>query len=110
MNEAREAVTQVLDLNEKETRHTGDTMVLLAIVVLGTILATHASATERGTNGAYGSGGFRNYPPGAGIQGPVIAVPAMQPPVFNPSIPYTVPQSPEVPVSPASPGSVFGNH
>jgi hypothetical protein len=110
MNEAREVATQVLDLNEKKMRHTRDTMTLLAIVVLGTILATHASATGRGANGVYGSGGFHNYPPGAGSQGPVITVPARQQPIFNPSIPYTVPQSPEVPVSPASPGSVFGNH
>jgi hypothetical protein len=109
MNEAR-AVTRVVDLTEKEMRHTRNTMILLAIVVVGTILATHASATERGANGVYGSGGFHNYPPGAGFQAPVITVPAMQPPVFNPSIPYTVPQSPEAPVSPASPGSVFGNH
>jgi hypothetical protein len=35
--------------------------------------------------------------------------PSMPPPVFNPSTPYTVPATPEVPVSPASPGSVFGN-
>jgi hypothetical protein len=30
-------------------------------------------------------------------------------PTFNPSTPYTVPQLRETPVSPASPGSVFGN-
>jgi hypothetical protein len=28
-------------------------------------------------------------------------------PIYNPSTPYTVTQSPEVPVSPASPGSLF---
>jgi hypothetical protein len=28
-------------------------------------------------------------------------------PIYNSSIPYTVPQSPEVGVSPASPGSLF---
>jgi hypothetical protein len=35
--------------------------------------------------------------------------PSMPPPAFNPSSPYTVPQSRETPVSPASPGSVFGS-
>jgi hypothetical protein len=35
--------------------------------------------------------------------------PSMPPPVFNPSSTYTVPQSPETAVSPASPGSVFGS-
>jgi hypothetical protein len=96
-------------LNEKEMCHARNTMILLAIVVLGTMVATHASATGRGATGVYGNG-FHNYPPPTGFQGPVITVPAMQPPAFNPSIPYTVPQSPEVPVSPASPGSVFRNH
>jgi hypothetical protein len=35
-------------------------------------------------------------------------VPTMPPPTFNPSSQYTVAPSPETPVSPASPGSVFG--
>jgi hypothetical protein len=35
--------------------------------------------------------------------------PLMPPPAFNPSNPYTVPQLREAPVSPASPGSVFGS-
>jgi hypothetical protein len=40
--------------------------------------------------------------------GPLLnSVPSMPPPIFNPSSPYTVPPSPETPVSPASPGSVF---
>jgi hypothetical protein len=42
-----------------------------------------------------------------GIGVPLIASVPMTPPIFNPSTPYTVTQSPEVPVSPASPGSVF---
>jgi hypothetical protein len=36
------------------------------------------------------------------------SVPPAPAPIFNPSIPYTVPQTPEMPVSPASPGSIFG--
>jgi len=35
--------------------------------------------------------------------------PSMPPPAFNPSSPYTAPQSRESPVSPASPGSLFGS-
>ena len=35
-------------------------------------------------------------------------VPTMPPPTFNPSSSYTVAPSREAPVSPASPGSVFG--
>jgi hypothetical protein len=35
--------------------------------------------------------------------------PSMPPSAFNPSSPYTVSQSRESPVSPASPGSVFGS-
>ena len=35
-------------------------------------------------------------------------VPSMPAPIFNPSSPYTVPQARETPVSPASPGSIFG--
>jgi hypothetical protein len=31
----------------------------------------------------------------------------MTSPIYNPSTPYTVTQSPEVPVSPASPESLF---
>jgi hypothetical protein len=36
------------------------------------------------------------------------SVPPPPAPIFNPSIPYTVPQTPETPISPASPGSIFG--
>ena len=43
----------------------------------------------------------------AGVGVPLIGSVPMTPPIFNPSTPYTVTQSPEVPVSPASPGSVF---
>jgi hypothetical protein len=40
---------------------------------------------------------------------PLDRAPSMPPPIFNTSRPYTVPQSRETPVSPASPGSVFGS-
>ena len=38
---------------------------------------------------------------------PLIGNAPMTSPIYNPSTPYTVPQSPEVGVSPASPGSLF---
>jgi hypothetical protein len=49
---------------------------------------------------------------GGGFHSPVFAPPPVfnnPAPVFNPSEPYTVPETRETPVSPASPGSVFGN-
>jgi hypothetical protein len=56
-------------------------------------------------------GGAGGHAPGAtrGLSGPMLdSGPSMPGPTFNPSVPYTVPQSPETSVSPASPGSVFG--
>ena len=38
---------------------------------------------------------------------PLIGSAPMTSPIYNPSTPYTVPQSPEVGISPASPGSLF---
>jgi hypothetical protein len=71
-------------------------LVALAVVALlaGTV-ATNALAAGQG-------GGHMG-----GIGVPLIGSVPMTPPVFNPSTPYTVTPSPEVPVSPASPGSVF---
>jgi hypothetical protein len=75
----------------------------------------YQEAMAVGTSGGLGlSGGFEGGNVGGGFRSsafvsappPVINNPA---PVFNPSEPYTLPQSPETPVSPASPGSVFGN-
>jgi hypothetical protein len=71
-------------------------------------MATQAWAAGRST-GVYGNV-FHNSPPPSAFQGPVITAPAMPPPAFNLTVPYTVPQAPEVPVSPASPGSVFSHH
>jgi hypothetical protein len=97
--------------NDKEMHHTRNAMILLAIAALGTMAATHALAAQSGSNGVHFEGGLQSNRAGGAFQGQVIErVPAMPPPTFNPSTPYTVPQSPEVPVSPASPGSVFGNH
>jgi hypothetical protein len=82
-----------------------NTMTLLAAITLSAAVATDALAAERDVgSGGHGvghiAGGFRGPSPDR--------IPSM-PPVFNPSSPYTVPQSRETPVSPASPGSIFGN-
>jgi hypothetical protein len=85
-------------------------MILLAIVMLGTAMATHAFAAGRLGNNVGLSEGFHGGHVRSGFHGSIIdTAPTMPAPSFNPSDPYTVPQSPETPVSPASPGSVFGN-
>jgi hypothetical protein len=99
--------------NEQQTR-IRDAMILLAIVMLGTAVGTHAFAAGRMGGGVGFSGGFGNGHVSGGFHSPVFnggppPVFNMPAPVFNPSESYTVPQSPETPVSPASPGSVFGN-
>lgn len=61
---------------------------------------------------AGGSSGLGLSQVGGGFHSPVFAPPPVfnnPAPVFNPSEPYTVPETRETPVSPASPGSVFGN-
>jgi hypothetical protein len=82
------------------------------IIVLTAITFTTAAATEvlaAGRGGGHGSGAFGGAHMGSEFRGPLLdSVPSMRP-VFNPSAPYTVPQSPETPVSPASPGAIFGN-
>jgi hypothetical protein len=84
-------------------------MVLLAIVMLGTAMATHAFAAGGHMGGGLG-GGFGGGHMSHGFTPPIIdQAPTMPAPTFNPSESYTLPQTPEAPVSPASPGSVFGN-
>ena len=79
-------------------------VILLAAITLSIAVATDGLAAGRGGRGG---GGLRG-----GIDGTLFSngprnPPRMWPPIFNPSSPYTVPPSPETPVSPASPGSVF---
>jgi hypothetical protein len=75
-------------------------VILIAAMALSTAVTTGALAA--------GHGGGSHI--GARFHGPIVeSVPEMAAPVFNPSTPYTVPQGRETPVSPASPGSVFGN-
>ena len=84
-------------------------VIATAIAVLGLTSQAFARAGGLGLNGGFGgvraasgfhSSAFVSAPP------PVFNSPA---PVFNPSESYTLPESRETPVSPASPGSVFGN-
>jgi len=82
-------------------------LITLAAIAFSTAAATGASAARRGGEGvtaAAGEGHFRG-----GYVPMQEGVPQAPPPVFNPSLPYTVPAPGETPVSPASPGSVFGN-
>jgi hypothetical protein len=84
-----------------------NTMIVLAAVMLTAAAATDALAAGRGGGGG---GGARSGHMGRGVGGPWLNnVPSLPAPIFNPSTPYTVPQLRETPVSPASPGSVFGN-
>ena len=94
----------------RQTSRTRNAMILLALVMLGTAVATHALAAGRMGGGLGLDSGFRGGHTSHGFQPPILdEAPTMPAPTFNPSDPYTVPQSPETPVSPASPGSVFGN-
>jgi hypothetical protein len=96
MNESKATVMQVF---------------LLAAIVLATVAVKGALAAEPGSTNVPGSGGFQSNHVNAGFGGSTFdRAPAMPPPVFNQSNPYTMPQSPERPVSPASPGSIFGDH
>ena len=75
------------------------------LVVLG---AAALLAGMVGTDAlAAGHGGFAGGHVGGRFGAPLIDSAPMTSPIYNPSKPYTVTQSPEVPVSPASPGSVF---
>jgi hypothetical protein len=83
------------------------TFFLAAGVAFFNACAAVEYAHAQGTNTAPHAQG-RNPMPSA--SSPLLdRAPAMPPPAFNPSSPYTVPQSREAPVSPASPGSVFGS-
>jgi hypothetical protein len=113
---ARRARAIAIEVNqsvEQQSFRTRKVMVLLAVAMLGTAMATHAFAAGRvgGTGGGLGlGGGFHGGHMSHGFQPPVLdEAPAMPAPTFNPSESYTLPQSPENAVSPASPGSVFGN-
>ena len=76
---------------------------LAAAALLAGMVATDAMAAEHGGFG----GGHMGGHVGGRFGGPLIGSAPMTSLIYNPSTPYTVPQSPEVGVSPASPGSLF---
>jgi hypothetical protein len=80
------------------------TAMIFATVALSAALATDAMAA---VHGSHDHGGHH----GAGLRGSAPNSPgsALPPPTVNPSSGYTVPQSPETPVSPGGPDSAFGN-
>jgi hypothetical protein len=93
------------NIKQKSIRRT--VVIALAAITLSTAAVTGAPAAERGgesVTGGAGEGEIR----GGGVPFQESA-PQLPPPIFNPSSPYTVPAPGEIPVSPASPGSVFGN-
>jgi hypothetical protein len=80
--------------------------VLAAAALLAGLTATSALAAGQGRGGLGGGLGAGRFD---GAEPFLNEIPSTPPPIFNPSSPYTVPQSAETPVSPGSPGSVFGN-
>ena len=83
--------------------------VVAAAALLVGMMAVATDALAAGHGGG-GGGRFGGGHMGRGVGGPWLNnVPSLPAPIFNPSTPYTVPSSRETPVSPASPGSVFGN-
>jgi hypothetical protein len=72
---------------------------LAAAALLAGAVATNALAA--------GHGGFGGGHMGGRFGEPLIGSVPMTSPIYNPSTPYTVTQSPEEHVSPASPGSLF---
>jgi hypothetical protein len=101
---------QLQNEDVRQTSRMRNAMILLAVVMLGTAVATHAFAAGRMGGGFGLDSGSRGGHMSHGFQPPILdEAPTMPAPTFNPSDPYTVPQSPETPVSPASPGSLFGN-
>jgi hypothetical protein len=74
-------------------------VLLTAAVFLAGMVATDALAAGHGRFGAGHFGGRFGVP--LTNSAPTVS------PIYNPSTPYTVPQPPEVSVSPAIPGSVF---
>jgi hypothetical protein len=84
-------------------------MVLFTLLMFETALAPFAMAAERGSTGVPAGARSQSNHIG-GFDRPLDRAPALPPPTFNQSTPYTAPQSPERSVSPGSPGSVFGDH
>jgi hypothetical protein len=77
-----------------------------SVALIGAGVAIEPAHAQGEISGAHSPGASR----GLSVPPPLLdSVPSTPAPNFNPSTPYTVPQSSETPVSPASPGSVFGS-
>jgi hypothetical protein len=100
-----------LNQNNEQKSIPHKTLIVLATIALSMAVVTDAMAARFGGDGSgHGGAGFGGGHISRGFRGPLPEnVPSMPSPVFNPSEPYTLPESPEIPVSPASPGSIFGN-
>jgi hypothetical protein len=84
-----------------KTQMHGKAITIAAVVMLGLATTGGAALARIGGFGAgHVGGGFFGGP----NMGDTISTPS---PIFNPGSGYTVPVSPETPVSPASPGSIF---
>ena len=70
----------------------------VAALLAGTVATSALPAGHGRAPGRYLGGRFGQ---------PLIGSAPMTSPIYNPSTPYTAPQSPEVGISPASPGSLF---
>jgi len=92
-------------VKQKSIAHSA--MIVLTAVALSTALATDALAA--GPGGGIHGGGFGASHIAGRFRGPIMEGVPSPTPEFNPSSPYTVPQSRETPVSAGSPGSIFGN-
>jgi hypothetical protein len=75
-------------------------------VLASAALLIGAIATGAEARGGFGGGHMGGHM-GGGFGEPLIGGQITTSPIYNPSSPYTVTQSPEVGVSPASPGSLF---
>jgi hypothetical protein len=83
------------------------TLFLVATMAFAGAYMALEHAHAQGANATPHAQGRNPFPP---TSSPLLnQAPSMPPPAFNPSSPYTVPQSRESPVSPASPGSLFGS-
>jgi len=99
-----------LNQNNEQKSFPHKALVVLATIALSMAVVTDATARLGGDGSGHGGAGFGGGHISRAFRGPLPEnAPSMPSPVFNPSEPYTLPESPEVPVSPASPGSIFGN-
>ena len=110
---ARRAPAIAIEFNqgvEQQAFRMRRVMVFLAVIMLATAIASHAFAAGRMGNDFGLTGGVHGDHVRSGFHGSIIdTAPSMPAPTFNHSNPYTLPRSPENRVSPASPGSIFGN-